>query len=57
MYPYFGEANQNQNTSFEVAGLPCRPCSKIGHSACPKGHFRCMKDQDVENIVRAATAP
>lgn len=39
MYPY--------RTSFEkleVKGLDCRPCSKIGHSKCPKGHFRCMND-------------
>jgi ADP-heptose:LPS heptosyltransferase len=28
----------------EVNGLPCRPCSKIGYSKCPKGHFRCMRD-------------
>lgn len=27
----------------EVNGLPCRPCSKLGHPACPKGHFACMK--------------
>ena len=29
---------------FEVAGLPCRPCSHIGRDHCPKGHFRCMND-------------
>jgi ADP-heptose:LPS heptosyltransferase len=55
MYPYFGEANPDRNTSFEVADLPCRPCSKIGHRACPKGHFRCMNDQDVQKITRTAT--
>ncbi len=33
------------NTSMEVMGLPCRPCSKIGYAACPQGHFRCMQDQ------------
>jgi ADP-heptose:LPS heptosyltransferase len=55
MYPYFGTANPDQNTSFQVEGLPCRPCSKIGHRACPKGHFRCMHDQDVQKIARAAT--
>lgn len=55
MYPYFGTANPDQNTSFEVKGLTCRPCSKIGHSACPKGHFNCMNEQDVAEIVRTAT--
>ncbi|MBK8562534.1 MAG: hypothetical protein IPN76_04120 [Saprospiraceae bacterium] len=55
MYPYFGEANADKNTSFEVPDLTCRPCSKIGHQTCPKGHFRCMNDQDVKKITRAAT--
>lgn len=55
MAPYYGTANPDQNTSFEVEGLPCRPCSKIGHQACPKGHFMCMNEQDVEKIVRQAT--
>jgi ADP-heptose:LPS heptosyltransferase len=36
--------------NFEVAGLACRPCSKIGYSACPKGHFKCMRMQSVEAI-------
>ncbi len=55
MAPYYGPANPDKNTSFEVEGLPCRPCSKIGHESCPKGHFRCMNEQDVEKIVRGAT--
>ena len=55
MAPYYGPANPDRNMSFEVAGLPCRPCSKIGHQSCPKGHFRCMNDQDIEKIVRQAT--
>ena len=35
-----------------IAGveLPCRPCSKFGRSACPLGHFKCMKDID-EGII------
>lgn len=28
----------------QVAGLSCRPCSKLGYDACPKGHFKCMRD-------------
>ncbi|HRJ14880.1 MAG TPA: glycosyltransferase family 9 protein [Saprospiraceae bacterium] len=35
----------------EVKGLSCRPCSKIGHQACPKGHFRCMNDIDFSEII------
>lgn len=41
MYPYKpGEGSK----IIEVKNLACRPCSKIGHSRCPKGHFRCMND-------------
>lgn len=36
----------------EVAGLKCRPCSKLGYHSCPKKHFRCMQDQDVERAVQ-----
>ncbi len=36
---------------FQVAGLKCRPCSKLGGHKCPKGHFKCMMDQDVELIA------
>ncbi len=39
---------------FEVADLACRPCSKIGYDKCPKGHFRCMKQQDTKLIVETA---
>jgi heptosyltransferase-2 len=36
-----------------VAGvdLPCRPCSKFGRSACPLGHFKCMKDINEADII------
>lgn len=38
MYPY-----QTQHLVWQhEKGLSCRPCSKIGYSACPKGHFKCM---------------
>jgi len=43
MIPYY-PVGVNRNTSVEVLGLPCRPCSKIGFSECPKGHFRCMQE-------------
>ena len=36
----------------EVKGLSCRPCSKIGFDKCPKVHFKCMLDQDIEAIAR-----
>jgi len=40
MYPYL-----TTHTDLEVKGLSCRPCSKIGFDACPKGHFNCMNNQ------------
>jgi heptosyltransferase-2 len=40
----------------EVPSLECRPCSLHGSKTCPKGHFRCMGDISVEQVVSAATA-
>ena len=50
MYPYYG-ASINQNKTLEVKNLSCRPCSKIGFDKCPKGHFKCMVDLDVDKII------
>ncbi|MBK8699550.1 MAG: glycosyltransferase family 9 protein [Saprospiraceae bacterium] len=47
MFPYYGYNQSIRFESSEVIGLSCRPCSKIGFGACPKGHFRCMNDQQV----------
>lgn len=53
MYPYYGNASA-ANSMFQVDGLKCRPCSKIGHNKCPKKHFNCMQQQNVDAIVSAA---
>ncbi len=47
MYPYLTESTWK---GLEVKGLDCRPCSKIGFQKCPKGHFKCMLEQDVSLI-------
>ncbi len=52
MYPFYPDG-MSLNTNFEVTGLRCRPCSKIGHQQCPKGHFKCMKNMDSPGIVAA----
>lgn len=39
---------------FEVEGLGCRPCSKLGFDACPKSHFKCMEGQNMESVKRFA---
>jgi len=44
-------SNKSIATIHEVHGLSCRPCSKIGYQKCPKGHFKCMNDQNVESII------
>jgi ADP-heptose:LPS heptosyltransferase len=51
MFPY---RSHSGSVSFEVRDLKCRPCSKIGYRQCPRKHFRCMKDQDLEGIAETA---
>lgn len=53
MTPYYPEGIQ-KNTTFEVSGLSCRPCSKIGFDTCPKGHFRCMRHISPEDVAHHA---
>ena len=36
----------------EVENLSCRPCSKLGFDNCPKGHFRCMMDQNIDSLFK-----
>ncbi len=48
MAPYMPDS---ESAVFEVGGLKCRPCSKIGYDKCPKGHFKCMKEQDEKEIA------
>jgi ADP-heptose:LPS heptosyltransferase len=52
MYPYL--PNGNPGFISQVENLSCRPCSKIGFDKCPKGHFRCMEEQDVSSIIDKA---
>ena len=52
MYPYY-PVGAAKYRNFEVPGLGCRPCSKIGHAHCPKGHFRCMREQPLDEIAAA----
>lgn len=53
MTAYYGNAG-TPSKIFEVEGLSCRPCSKIGYKKCPKGHFRCMNNQNLTAIAEAA---
>ena len=51
MYPYYGDS-QVRNSIFQVSDLRCRPCSKIGYNKCPRGHFKCMNRQDLDQLVK-----
>lgn len=42
MWPFYPTGMELEKR-LEVLNLPCRPCSKIGYAACPKGHFKCME--------------
>ncbi|HEB62109.1 MAG TPA: glycosyltransferase family 9 protein, partial [Bacteroidetes bacterium] len=52
MYPYYKNGVQS-HINLESNGLSCRPCSKIGYSKCPKGHFDCMNLISAEQIKSA----
>jgi heptosyltransferase-2 len=45
-----------ENIVIERKGLYCRPCSHIGRSNCPEGHFRCMNEIQVDDIVDSIKA-
>jgi ADP-heptose:LPS heptosyltransferase len=47
MYPY-----QTQHINFEQK-LGCRPCSKIGYNSCPRKHFKCMNNHNMQQIATA----
>jgi ADP-heptose:LPS heptosyltransferase len=53
MYPYLEGKEMAVSDIFEVKGLSCRPCSKLGFEKCPKGHFRCMRDQDLNAMIQS----
>jgi len=50
MYAYYG-AEEFEHSNHQVKNLSCQPCSKLGKKKCPKGHFKCMKDHNIDEIV------
>lgn len=52
-WPFYGYNHPDQNQSFEIAELPCRPCSRFGKSACPQRHFKCMLDHDMSKVAQS----
>ena len=49
MSPYIPQKTDNIRV-IENKNLSCRPCSKLGYSKCPKGHFDCMMKLDLSNV-------
>ena len=59
MFPYYGFNNLKdrvapQSVIIERKDLGCHPCSKLGYSRCPRGHFKCMNTLDAAQIAAAA---
>jgi heptosyltransferase-2 len=50
-FPY-----RTENIVLERNGLACRPCSHVGLDRCPEGHFKCMKDISVDEVVEAVNS-
>jgi heptosyltransferase-2 len=53
MTPYYGAA-MVPHVIMQVNKLWCRPCSKIGYSKCPLGHFKCMEKIEPRNVLNIA---
>lgn len=49
MYPYLPDP---ESVVVQVNHLSCRPCSKIGYEKCPKKHFDCINDIDIDHVVQ-----
>ncbi len=47
MYPYMSDP---ASVRMKVEGLKCQPCSKIGKRKCPRGHFKCMIQQNTGEV-------
>lgn len=52
MTPYY-EKYKIPSVIIENLELKCRPCSKIGKTACPQSHFHCMTNLDEKKLVAA----
>lgn len=51
MYPYLPKEPEKCHI-VECKDVRCRPCSKLGFKECPKNHFRCMMEIDVDEVIK-----
>ena len=56
MVPYYGKnflaKRPNPSDNVQLHKLWCRPCTEIGRHKCPQGHFKCMKNISIIEIVQ-----
>lgn len=52
--PAFGYSPYGKDVVIVEKKLPCRPCHHHGLNICPKGHFKCMRDITVDDVMNAA---
>jgi ADP-heptose:LPS heptosyltransferase len=48
-YPYL--RSPENNIIIEQQELGCRPCSKYGRNSCPRRHFRCMEQINIDTLI------
>lgn len=58
MFPYYGYNDLKHTIAplslmLENKELTCHPCSKLGYFKCPKRHFRCMRDLNMDLAAAA----
>jgi ADP-heptose:LPS heptosyltransferase len=52
--PYYPISENAMYYNAIVPNLSCQPCSNYGTKKCPKGHFNCMRQQDIAVIAAKA---
>ena len=43
-----------QSIVVEHPNLNCRPCTHIGQTTCPRGHFKCMNEIPANRVIESA---
>ncbi len=49
--PYYNSGNKS--TIFRNTNISCSPCTKQGRKKCPKTHFKCMFELDINQIIES----
>ncbi len=52
MSAYYPKGMEHLSHILENNSIACRPCSKIGYSSCPKKHFKCMMDLNMQDVMQ-----